>query len=128
VFDALAAADLTLVTVEFDGEGDSGQINAVTAYAGEAPAEFPSTALTLHQATQMEAILELPKRRFGTRFKPSATTISLNVTTVGKTMTAPYGTFEFDVPNRGIHLDIDERFTDTTNSTHDTASRIYLGS
>jgi hypothetical protein len=29
-----------------------------------------------------------------------------------------YGTFEFDIPNRTIHLDIDERFTDTTNSSH----------
>jgi len=51
VFDALAAACLTRVTVEFDGEGDSGQINGIAAHAGEAPAEFPSTALTLHQAT-----------------------------------------------------------------------------
>jgi hypothetical protein len=50
VFGALAAAGLTRVTVEFDGEGDSGQINGITAHAGEAPAELPSTALTLHRA------------------------------------------------------------------------------
>ena len=45
VFDALAAAGLTRVTVEFDGEGDSGQINDITAYTGESPAELPSTSL-----------------------------------------------------------------------------------
>jgi hypothetical protein len=40
---------LTRVTVEFDGEGDSGQITGITAHAGEAPAEFPSTSLILHR-------------------------------------------------------------------------------
>ena len=65
VFDALAAAGLTRVTVDFDGEGDSGQINDITAYTGEAPAEFPSTALTLHQAAQ-------------NRGDPRTTTVSLH--------------------------------------------------
>jgi hypothetical protein len=52
VFDALAAVGLTRVTVEFDGEGDNGQINGITAHAGEAPAGLPSTSLNLHRAPQ----------------------------------------------------------------------------
>jgi hypothetical protein len=35
VFDALAAAGLTRVEVEFDGEGDSGQIGELTAYPAD---------------------------------------------------------------------------------------------
>jgi hypothetical protein len=35
IFDALAAADITNVHIEFDGVGDSGQIYCVTAYHGE---------------------------------------------------------------------------------------------
>jgi hypothetical protein len=52
VFDALAAAGLTRVTVDFYGEGDSGQIEAVTGYAGDVPANSPSTSLTLQRASQ----------------------------------------------------------------------------
>ena len=50
IFAALAAAGIELVLVTFDGEGDSGQIDEITAYAGEAQTELPSTSLTLHQA------------------------------------------------------------------------------
>jgi hypothetical protein len=57
-FDALAAAGLTLVEVEFDGEGDSGQIEGIYAYAGDARAELPESSLTLHQAAQIKAIPE----------------------------------------------------------------------
>jgi hypothetical protein len=119
VFDALAAAGLTRVTVDFDGEGDSGQINDITAYTGEAPAEFPSTALTLHQAAQ-------------NRGDPRTTTVSLHDAikilcydylsqTHGgwENDDGAYGTFEFDVPNRSIHLDFNARFTDATHSGHD---------
>jgi hypothetical protein len=51
VFDALAAAGVTTVTVEFDGEGDSGQIEGVTASAGEANVTLPATPVPLHQAS-----------------------------------------------------------------------------
>ena len=49
VFDALQAAKITSVQVEFDGEGDSGQIDGVTAYQDSAIVELPSTLLTLQQ-------------------------------------------------------------------------------
>ena len=119
VFDALAAANLTLVEVPFDGEGDSGQIEGIYAYAGDARAELPESSLTLHQAAQ-------------NRGDPRTTTVSLHdaIETLcydylsqthggWENDDGAYGTFEFDVPNRSVHLDIDERFTDTTNSTHD---------
>jgi hypothetical protein len=119
VFDGLAAAGLTRVEVEFDGEGDSGQINEILSYAGEAPQGLPATSVTLHQAAQNNG-------------DPRTTTVSLHdaIETLcydylsqthggWENDDGAYGTFEFDVPNRSVHLDIDERFTDTTNSTHD---------
>ena len=119
VFDALAAAGLTRVTVEFDGEGDSGQIEGICAYAGEAPAELPELFLTLHQAAQNKG-------------GPTTTNVSLHdaIKTLcydyltqchdgWENNDGAYGTFEFDVPNRTIHLDFNERFTDSTNFTHD---------
>ena len=69
VFDALAAAGITIVVVAFDGYGDSGQIANVEAKAGEDDVALPSgeveiasavwdqtnperTAMTVHDAIE----------------------------------------------------------------------------
>ena len=119
VFDALDAAGLARVTIQFDGAGDSGQINNVTAYAaGNVRAEVPQTSLTLHRATQNE----------------SDRTVEVTLPNAIETLCYDYlsqshdgwenndgacGTFEFDVPNRTIHLDFNELFTDTIHHDHD---------
>src|SRR3546814_7303600 len=41
LFACLASAGITLVTVTFDGYGDSGQIEDVAALIGDQPAELP---------------------------------------------------------------------------------------
>src|SRR3546814_11115088 len=41
LFACLASAGITLVTVTFDGYGDSGQIEDVAAFIGAQPAELP---------------------------------------------------------------------------------------
>lgn len=119
VFDALVVAGLTRVSVEFDGEGDSGQINEITAYAGEAPAGLPSTSLTLHQATQNGSDLRTAEASLRDAIETLCYDYLTQYHDGWENNDGAYGTFEFDVPNRSIHLDIDERFTDTTNSTHD---------
>ena len=119
VFDALAAAGLTLVEVPFDGEGDSGQIEGIYAYTGDARAELPESPLTLHQAAQNKG-------------DPRTTTVSLRdaIKILGYDYLAQthggwenndgaYGTFEFDVGARSIRLDFNERFTDSTQHNHD---------
>jgi len=118
VFDALAATHLTRITVEFDGEGDSGQIEEITGYAGDLASAIPSTTLTLHQAAQ-------------NRDDPRTTEVSLGAAI--ETLCYDYlsqthggwenndgacGTFEFDVRKRTIRLDFNARFTDSTNSSH----------
>ena len=119
IFDALAAADLTRITVGFDGAGDSGQIDEMTAYSGNVPIKVPSTSLTLHQTAQNNG-------------DPRTTTVSLNdaIETLcydylsqthggWENNDGAYGTFEFDVRERTIHLDFNERFTDSTHHSHD---------
>jgi len=118
VFDALAAAGLTRITVEFDGVGDSGQIDDVTAYAGDTPADLPSVSLTLHLVAQNKG-------------DPKTTEVSLNdaIETLcydylsqthggWENNDGAYGTFEFDVRERCIRLDFNERFTDSTCHSH----------
>ena len=49
VFDCLAAANITKVIVEFDGEGDSGQISSVSAMRDKETVELPVTTVTLRR-------------------------------------------------------------------------------
>ncbi len=44
-FDGLTTAGITHVTVTFDGEGDSGQIESIDAWAGEKAVEFPAVEI-----------------------------------------------------------------------------------
>jgi hypothetical protein len=119
VFDALAPLGLTLVEVEFDGEGDSGQIEGVYAYSGDARAELPESSLTLHQAAQ-------------NKDDPKTTAVSLHdaIETLcydylsqthggWENNDGAYGVFRFDVRERSIRLDFNERFSDSTHHSHD---------
>ncbi len=45
LFDGLSAAGITHVTVTFDGEGDSGQIESIGAWAGDKAVDFPATKI-----------------------------------------------------------------------------------
>jgi hypothetical protein len=119
VFDALAAAGLMRVTVEFDGIGDSGQIDQITAYAGEASAELPTRSLTLHQAAQNKGDPRTTK--VGLREAVETLCYDYLAQTHGgwQDNDGAYGTFEFDVGARSIHLDFNERFTDTNHHSHD---------
>jgi hypothetical protein len=119
VFDALAAAGVTLVEVEFDGEGDSGQIEGVYAYAGDARPELPESSLILHHAARNNG-------------DPKTTTVSLHDAieilcydylsqTHGgwENNEGAYGMFRFDVAERSIRLDFNQRFSDSTHHSHD---------
>ncbi len=46
LFDVLAFTSITSIHVDFDGEGDSGQINGVVAFRGDDPATLPNTSRT----------------------------------------------------------------------------------
>jgi len=119
VFDALAAAGLTLVEVEFDGEGDSGQIEGVSAYTGDAIAELPESSLTLQQAAQNKTDL----RTTTVILRDAIETLCYDylAQTHGgwENNDGAYGTFKFDVKERSIRLDFNERFTDSTHHSHD---------
>jgi hypothetical protein len=119
VFDALTAAGITRITVEFDGEGDSGQINGVTAYAGEAPTKLLSTSLTLHVATQNADNPTITETSLPSAIEDLCYDYLSQCHGGWQDNDGAYGTFEFDVSKRSIHLDFNERFTDTTNSSHD---------
>ena len=118
LFDALAAASVTLVVVSFDGYGDSGQIENVEVKAGDTVVAMPESTIEI-----AEAVWDQPE--------PNRTTISiadvierlvydlLTDTHCGwENNDGAYGDFTFDVAERTITLDYNERYTECEYSQH----------
>lgn len=116
VFDALSAAGITSVTVSFDGEGDSGQMDDITAYVGDGRRDLPDVQVdvvkaagdsdTLHraQASLRDAVVDLcyavlEEEQGGWEINEGA-----------------YGEFTFSVAERRIDLDFNARYLDVTTS------------
>ena len=118
LFDALAPAGITIINVEFDGEGDSGQINGVSALAGDQPADLPATKLTIHQL------------RWG-QTEPTASEFTLEAAIEAlcydyleqehdgwENNDGGYGEFIIDVAERTISLEFCSRYTDIEKFNH----------
>jgi hypothetical protein len=118
LFQALSAAGVTLVIVSFDGYGDSGQIENVEVKAGDTVVAMPECTIEIAEAAWDQA-------------EPNRTTISiaevierlvydlLTDTHCGwENNDGAYGDFTFDVAERTITLDYNERYTASDYSQH----------
>ena len=118
LFQALSAAGVTLVIVSFDGYGDSGQIENVEVKAGDTVVAMPECTIEIAEAAWDQA-------------EPNRTTISiaevierlvydlLTDTHWGwENNDGAYGDFTFDVAERTITLDYNERYTASDYSQH----------
>jgi hypothetical protein len=118
LFDALAAAGVTLVVVSFDGYGDSGQIENVEVKAGDTVIAMPEGTIEIAEAVWDE-------------IEPDCSTISiadaverlvydlLTDTHCGwENNDGAYGDFTFDVTARTITLDYNERYAASDYSQH----------
>lgn len=118
VFDALAAASITQVKVEFDGEGDSGQIEALAAFRGEERADIPATTVSVQNVawgnnnpvttqSTLESAIETLCYDY------------LEETHGGwENNDGGFGEFHLDVATRTVELEFNGRFTDTFTSNH----------
>ena len=119
VFDALAAANITAVTVEFDGEGDNGQIGDISGFNGKLPAEFPATSIDMQRTTWN-----------GEESSTSSTSLRDAIETLcfdyleqehggWENNDGGCGTFDFDTANRTISLEFNQRYSDYTIHSHE---------
>jgi len=118
LFDALTPAGITHIHVEFDGCEDSGQIDDITAWAGEKTVDFPSGNITLHSA-------EWGQDDLTSKTRPIREAVEdlcygcLEQTHAGwENNDGAYGEFQIDVAKRTIELEFNGRFTDTWTDTH----------
>ncbi len=119
LFDALQAAGITRVSVVFNGEGDSGQIESVDAFNAENTIiPLPAVTITL-QHVVWEGLSIETKELPVTEVIEQMTYQFLGMTNGGwQNNDGAYGDVSFDVAERTITLDINERFVDSTNSVH----------
>jgi hypothetical protein len=118
LFAALAATAITSITVEFDGEGDSGQINSVCARRDDQEVPLPAAKITIQQLhwgqdsaqpaeLTLEAAIEalcydfLEQEHGGWENNDGA-----------------YGEFHISVADRSIELEFYARYTDTQKYSH----------
>ena len=118
LLDALAAADITSVVVTFDGCGDSGQIESIDALAGETVTDLPAVDVEI-------ATPPFDGSGLDRRMLPLAQAIEdlaydlLRSTHCGWEINGgSFGEFTFNVGERSIQLDYNERIESSEYHAH----------
>lgn len=120
LFDALNAANISAVSVTFDGEGDSGQITDVTAYTGAAQAELPATPLTIEAVSWgADAAHEAEAETLQSAIEDLCYAYLSQQHGGWENNDGAFGEFTIDVTKRTIELEFNGRFSDysTTSSS-----------
>ncbi len=119
IFHALNAAGVTRVAIEFEGSGDSGQMEQATAFSGEEETvPFPKACIEITRVDFNEG----KDTREEVSLRDAIETIAyelLEQTHGGwENGEGGSGTFTFDVAGQSVTLDYDERYTETNNYVH----------
>ncbi len=118
LFDALAAANITVVVVTFDGYGDSGQIENIEAKAGDEIVTLPADTILI--ARPVWGSNNIDPQSLSIHDAIEALVYSfLGQTHDGwENSDGAYGDFAFDVADRTITLDYNERRMESDYSQH----------
>lgn len=118
VFDHLREAGVTDVVITFDGCGDSGQIEEVTARAGEVDVPLPSDELDLLVPKWGQPDPERRQVSVREALETQAYDYLEHVHDGWEINDGAFGTFVFDVAKGEITLEYNERFMETEVSEH----------
>lgn len=119
IFAALADAGITTVTLHFDGYGDSGQIEDVTAFAGDQSKALPSVSVEMAKAIWDGSGLERQHMSLSQAIESLAYDCLESTHSGWEDGDGGYGDFVFDVAAQTIKLDYDERYVAIENYQHD---------
>ena len=118
LFDALAAANITVVVVTFDGYGDSGQIENIEAKAGDAAVAMPVGEVQIAEAIWDQPEPNRPTVSIADAIERLAYDLLERTHCGWENNDGAYGDFTFDVAERTITLDYNERYTASEYSQH----------
>ena len=118
LFDALAAAGVTLVVVSFDGYGDSGQIENVEVKAGDAVVAMPEGTIEIAEAVWDQPEPDRSAIGIADVIERLVYDLLTDTHCGWENNDGAYGDFTFDVAERTITLDYNERYTTSDYSQH----------
>ncbi len=112
VFDALASATITSVTVGFDGEGDSGGIEHISANCGDANTELPTVSVPYHQVSFGDDVPVLTEQTLREAVEGLCYACLDQDNGGWENNDGGFGTFTFNVASRTIELEFNGRYSD----------------
>jgi hypothetical protein len=118
VFDLLAAAEITSVSVGFDGEGDSGQISEIIAFKNTEMGTLPERVLTILEASWSTGKLDSRQTKLCEAMETLCFGYLSQDHGCWQDNDGAFGQFIFDVTGRTIELEFNARFTDSTLFCH----------
>ena len=118
LFDALAAANITIVVVTFDGYGDSGQIENIEVKSGDEIATLPAGAIELARPVWGSSEIERQTQPVREAIETLAYAFLGQTHGGWENSDGAYGDFTFDVAERTITLDYNERHMESDYSQH----------
>ena len=117
LFDALAEAGIHRVTVDYDGSGDSGQIENVEVWdARNERIPFPLEVMIQLVSENPDHLLPAQK------IESAVETLAwdyLEIYYGWENNDGAFGTFVFNVPDRTITLEHNERYTEVNTTSHE---------
>ena len=119
VFDALASATITSVTVEFDGEGDSGGIEHISANCGDANTELPTVSVPCHQVSFGDDVPVLTQQTLREAVETLCYDCLAQDNEGWENNDGAFGTFTFDVARQTIELEFNGRYNEVFTSTYE---------
>lgn len=116
---ALAAANITSVLVQFDGYGDSGQIESIDARHGELTVDLPEVGIAWSSVRYDGSAVD--RRSTGLREALEELAYDLLGTTHPgwENNDGAFGELMFDVAEQSITLDHNSRYTEVNTSVHE---------
>ena len=120
LFAALAAVGITSIAVSFDGSGDSGQIENIEAKMGDVQVDLPNPPVELAKPEAWGSASLAYINKTIPDLLEQLTYDFLGQTHGGwENNEGAWGEFIFDVTEKTITLDYNERYTESTNYQHE---------
>jgi hypothetical protein len=118
VFTALSQAGITRIVVEFDGEGDSGQLGNVAAYCGDELRGIPDGTVELRQVSWGAGKPDTRNARLRQSVEQLCYDFLEQEHGGWENNDGAYGEFLFDVGQQRVELDFNARYSDSVNYNH----------